>query len=138
MSAELFARHGYRATTLDDVAGALGVKKASLYHYIGSKEELLTEIYDRILERITSTVAPIASTKLPADERLRRMVHAHVGVVASERDMLAVLFREEAELSEPFRRAIRRRKRDYERIFEGVVEEGERLHLLRPVGPRLT
>src|SRR2546430_16146613 len=88
-AATLFARQGYRATTLDDVADALDIKKASLYHYIRSKEELLTEIYDRILTRIDAAVRPVAESGLPADERLRRMAHAHLEVVTAERDMLA-------------------------------------------------
>jgi AcrR family transcriptional regulator len=136
-AAALFARQGYRATTLDDVAESLDIKKASLYHYIRSKEELLTEIYDRILTRIDATVRPIAESDIPADERLRRMVHAHLEVVTAERDMLAVVFREEAELSPDAKRAIRARKRDYERIFERVVDEGQQAGLLRPITTRL-
>jgi AcrR family transcriptional regulator len=49
------------------------VKKASLYHYIESKEELLTGIYDRILEHITPVVGPIA-TMDPSRCRLTRFV----------------------------------------------------------------
>ena len=136
-AATLFARQGYRATTLEDVADTLDIKKASLYHYIRSKEELLTEIYDRILTRIDAAVRPVAESGLPADERLRRMVHAHLEVVTAERDMLAVVFREEPELSPEAKRAIRARKRDYERIFERVVDEGQRAGLLRPLTTRL-
>src|SRR3989442_7589293 len=136
-AATLFARQGYRATTLEDVADTLDIKKASLYHYIRSKEELLTEIYDRILTRIDAAVRPVAESDLPADERLRRMVHAHLEVVTAERDMLAVVFREEPELSPEAKRAIRARKRDYERIFERVIDEGQQAGLLRPLTTRL-
>lgn len=130
-AAELFARQGYRATTLDDLAASLRIRKASLYHYIRSKEDLLTAIYDRIFDRIERAVRPIAGEDLPADERLRRMIHAHVEVVAAESDMLAVVFREEAELSHAKQVAIRRRKRDYERIFADVIDAGRRSGLLR-------
>lgn len=133
----LFASRGYRATTLDDVALALGIKKASLYHYIGSKEELLSEIYDRILTRIDAVVRPIAESDLPGDERLRRMVHAHVEVVSAERDMLAVVFREEPELSPTAKAAIRAHKRDYERLFEAALDEGVQSGALRPLTTRL-
>lgn len=136
-AAALFARRGYRATSLDEVAAALGMKKASLYHYIDSKEALLTEIYHGILDRIEAAVAPLATLDLPPDERLRRMIHAHVSVVAAERDMLAVVFREEAELPAAPRGAIRRRKRSYEELFCSVVEEGQRAGLFHPVAPRI-
>lgn len=136
-AAELFARHGYRATTLDDVARAVDIKKASLYHYIRSKEDLLTRIYDRILDRIEATVRPLAEQSLPADERLRRMIHAHVQVVAEERNMLAVVFQEEPELSQANQVVIRQRKRAYERIFERVLEQGQASGRLRELPPRL-
>ena len=74
-AAELFARKGYRATTLDDIASELGLKKASLYHYIRSKDELLADIYQQIFDRIEAEVAPLVSLDLPVDERLRRMVN---------------------------------------------------------------
>lgn len=137
VAAELFAQRGYRATTLDDVAAALGVKKASLYHYIRSKEELLTDIYERIFDRIEAAVRPIAATHAPADERLRRMIDAHLRLVASERDMLAVAFQEEAELPPMLRNAIRSRKREYERIFEDVMEDGQRAGILRSMDTQI-
>lgn len=126
VAAGFFARRGYRATTLNDVAAAVGVKKASVYHYIQSKDELLIAIYGRIFDRIEGAVRPIASLDLAPDERLRRMIHAHVAIVAEERDMLTVAFQEEAELPGPHQRAIRKRKRAYEQLFEDVVEEGRR------------
>lgn len=123
-AAGLFARNGYRATTLEAVAAAVGVKKASVYHYIASKEELLIAIYDRIFDRIEDAVRPIASLAFPPDERLRRMIHAHIEIVADERDLLTVVFNEEAELPKPLKRRISRRKRAYEKLFEDVLEEG--------------
>jgi len=136
-AAELFASRGYRATTLDDVAGALGIKKATLYHYIRSKEDLLSEIYDQIFDRVEAVVRPIASSDAPADIRLHRMLEAHLRLVASERDMLAVAFQEEAELPAANRDLIRSRKRSYERIFEDVVLDGQREGLLRPMDARI-
>ena len=136
-AAELFARQGYRATTLDDVAGVLRIRKASLYHYIRSKEDLLTGIYDRIFDRIEAAVRPLAAEPWPADERLRRMIHGHVAVVAAESDMLAVVFREEAELGQAKQAAIRRRKRAYEDVFAQVIAEGQAAGVLRPLSPAL-
>ncbi len=130
-AAGLFAGQGYRATTLSDIAEALGVKKASLYHYIGSKEDLLTAIYQQIFDRIEATVGPLASLDFSPDERLRRMLHAHITVVAEELDMLAVTFREETELPDKHQRLIKRRKRRYDRLFEDVLEEGKRAGVFR-------
>lgn len=133
VAAGFFARQGYRATTLSDVAAAVGVKKASVYHYIQSKDDLLIAIYSRIFDRIEGAVRPFASLDLSPDERLRRMIHAHVEIVAEERDMLTVAFQEEVELPESHQRKIRRRKRAYEQLFENVVEEGRQSGVFRDV-----
>jgi AcrR family transcriptional regulator len=137
-AADLFAERGYRATTLDDVAARLGMKKGSLYHYIRSKEELLAGIYEQIFDRIEAAVRPIAEGPLPAEQRLRAMIQTHLAVVTEELDMLAVAFQEEAELPADIRHEIRSRKRAYERIFETVIRDGQRHGTLRLMDARLT
>src|SRR5580693_772867 len=136
-AAELFARKGYRATTLDDIAGELGLKKASLYHYIRSKDELLADIYQQIFDRIEAEVAPLVSLDLPAGERLRRMIHAHLTVVTAELPSLSVVFSEESELPADLQRGIRHRKRAHEALFEKVIAEGQREGVFRPGSVRL-
>jgi AcrR family transcriptional regulator len=136
-AAELFARKGYRATTLDDIASELGLKKASLYHYIGSKDELLADIYAEIFDRIEAAVAPLASLPLPVDERLRRMIHAHLAVVCSELPSLSVVFSEESELPAESQRRIRRRKRAHDALFEDVIAQGQAAGVFRPGSPKL-
>jgi TetR/AcrR family transcriptional regulator, cholesterol catabolism regulator len=136
-AAELFARKGYRATTLDDIAGELGLKKASLYHYIRSKDELLADIYQQIFDRIEAAVAPLVSLDLPVDERLRRMVHAHIAVVSAELPSLSVVFSEESELPASLQRGIRHRKRAHDALFEKVIAEGQREGVFRPGSVRL-
>lgn len=89
------------------------------------------------MSEIYSVVAPIAELDLSAPERLRRMVHTHIAVVAAETAMLAVVFREEPELPEDAQKAIRRRKRSYEALFERVIEEDQEAGLLRDLPTRL-
>ncbi len=137
VAGELFAERGYRATTLDDVANALNVKKASLYYYIDTKNSLLRAIYDQILNRIADQVVPISKQNLPADERLRRMLESHIDFVTSERSLLSVVFQEEWELPEEMQETIRQMKRSYEDAFAEVVEDGQREGLLRAGSSRL-
>lgn len=137
VAGELFAERGYRATTLDDVADALEVKKASLYYYIDTKNSLLQAIYDQILGRIAEQVLPLADLDLPADERLRRMVESHIQFVTAERSLLSVVFREEWELPDELRKGLEHTKRRYEDAFEKVVREGQEQGVLRPGSSRL-
>lgn len=137
VAATLFAEKGYRATTLDDIAAELGLKKASLYHYINSKEELLWNVYQQMFDRIDQAVTVFVSLDLSADERLRRMIHAHISVVVAEQASLSVVFQEEPELPEDLRRRIHHRKRAYERLFERVITEGQREGIFRQGSVRL-
>ncbi|MGW1681585.1 TetR/AcrR family transcriptional regulator [Saccharopolyspora sp. NPDC002376] len=137
VAGELFAERGYRATTLDDVADALNVKKASLYYYIDSKNSLLRAIYDQILGRIADQVLPIAELDLPADERLRRMIQSHIEFVTQERSLLSVVFQEESELPDEMQESIKHTKRRYEDAFENVVLQGQKDGMLRPGSARL-
>ena len=45
----VFSERGYRAASMNDIAAKLGMGKASLYHYVASKEEVLIELYEDVL-----------------------------------------------------------------------------------------
>src|SRR3954466_12721032 len=51
-SARVFARRGYHATGLTELCAANDLGKGALYHYIGSKEELLGAIHDRVMDEV--------------------------------------------------------------------------------------
>src|SRR3954452_14977462 len=50
VSAEIFSRQGFRATSMNEIAAAVGLSKPTLYHYFRSKEELLVRIYSEVLD----------------------------------------------------------------------------------------
>lgn len=136
-AATLFARKGYRASTLDDLADVLGVAKPTLYQYVTGKEALLLEVFEALLDMAEQRMGAIARSRLAPDEKLRRMVHGYVVLMAEEPDMATMWMREEASFSEKNLLHILRRNRKLERIFEAVVEEGQAAGLFRPIMPRL-
>lgn len=137
VAAELFAERGYRATSLGDIGAALGVQKTAIYHYVASKDELLTDIFEALIEEMHAGVEAVVAADLTPDERLRRLVHTHVRTAAARHHMLAVIFREESELSTQKRAWQRRRKRSYEKVFEEAVIQGQAAGMLRPLNHRL-
>lgn len=70
-AAQLFATHGYEATSLDRIADQLGLHKASLYHYIKSKEEVLYQCLVRSFEDLDQVMEAMKDTRVPVLERLR-------------------------------------------------------------------
>ncbi len=137
-AAELFHRKGYRSTTLDDVSKELGITKAALYHYVSSKEKLLSRIYIQALENIFRNTDKIAGKELPPDRKLRLIIQNHIkGIIIQSISMFSVFFTEENQLPEKEFRKIRREKRKYTRIVEEIIEEGISQGLFRKSDPKL-
>jgi AcrR family transcriptional regulator len=129
----LFRERGYHATSMQDLAEAVGVQRGSLYHYIEAKEDLLWEIMERAMEALGKAVEPVARTALPAAARLRNAISTHLAAAAQIRDELTILHVELKSLS-PRRREIMVGMRDrYERIFRTLVREGIRSGEFRAV-----
>lgn len=137
-AAVVFAEKRYNATSLEDVAAQLGITKSALYHYISNKEELLTGIYDKLIDLIDDSLRPISlEASLSPEERLRRMVHALVKVLIDNIDMASMLTRDETEMSSDNLLRILRRGREQEMHFQRVVAEAQEQGILRQYEPRL-
>src|SRR6476619_5042337 len=79
-AAQLFRDRGYDATSVTDVARALGMTKAGLYHHFESKEALLFEIVMYGLERVRDEVIiPVRAVKDP-EGRLRQLITRHARI----------------------------------------------------------
>jgi AcrR family transcriptional regulator len=143
-AAKLFADNGYQATTLEQIAERLNIKKASIYHYIDSKEDLLTGIQRHLLDRYEDQLGPIARSELPADERLRRMIHAYIQLNMANSDMCAVYYttvtmelRSNKNQAHSGVAEVRKRGRELEKMFESVIVEGQKTGVFRQLTPRL-
>jgi len=120
----LFSKHGYTATTMRDIAKAIGVLPGSLYTHIDSKETLLLEIIESGIKKFLSVQKVFESSIRPADVRMRAAIKAHVAIVAENPERTLVVFHQWRFLSEPNRtRAIDMRRR-YARTFTKIVNDG--------------
>jgi len=73
-AAELFAQRGYMATSMNQVAEACGLSKATLYHYYRDKYALLLHIADDHVSRLQALVGEVADQALPPRPRLERLI----------------------------------------------------------------
>jgi AcrR family transcriptional regulator len=136
-AADLFRERGFPATTLDDVARRLGMSKASLYTYFRGKDEILAAISQETIESFTRELNLVLTSDLSPEDKLRRIVRAHVRFVIANRSFLTVFFSEEANLPARFARALAAQKDRYDKGVESVVADGIRLGVFRDVPPRL-
>jgi TetR/AcrR family transcriptional regulator, cholesterol catabolism regulator len=129
-AARLFAERGYHGTSIGDLAEALGVQKASLYHHVASKQELLYETM-----RSGADAFHAALDAVPDDrqviERIRLGMRAHLRVVADQLDVATVFVREWRYLDGERRDEIMAERRRYEERFRALFREGRELGELR-------
>jgi TetR/AcrR family transcriptional regulator, cholesterol catabolism regulator len=122
---ENFSRRGFRATSMNEIAGEVGLSKPTLYHYFRNKEELLVRIYSDVLDdnlRAAREIVAAAPTPLAA---LRELLVHRVVYTAEHRDLLKVCFEEEDELPAALAASLLDRRR----AFESVVREALTAHL---------
>jgi AcrR family transcriptional regulator len=152
-AAEVLQRSGYEAATMKDIAAAVNLTAASLYHHFRNKDALLLAVLELGLEAVTQQIEPIACSDQPADARLRAMIRAHIlGVTENTAVAAAMVFEirslmrvkappgsasaEDQEAFQAFsdRRAAFFARRDhFEELFRAVVRDGIERGAFRPL-----
>ena len=112
-AARIILQKGYDATSVSDIARALGITKAGLYHYIHGKTQLLFDIMQYGLDELDREVAEPAMRIADAEERLRFMIEMHARIVTRGHGAVTILVDEARALTVAQNRVIKKRKRDY-------------------------
>jgi AcrR family transcriptional regulator len=87
----LFREKGYHATSMQDIAEAVGLYKGSLYHYISGKQDLLVRVCERAMgDLLLDLEQVVADTRLTPAAQLRAVIRLHVAAVAGNLDALTV------------------------------------------------
>ena len=133
----LFRERGFHATSMQDLAEALGMNRGSLYHYIESKDDLLWSIVSGALDRLDDRVRPILESDSSGADRLRRAIAAHLAFAAEHGDELSLVQIELRSLSADRRRSIIDRRDAYERRWRGAIKAAIGEGSLRPTDVRL-
>ncbi|MFI6349310.1 TetR/AcrR family transcriptional regulator [Streptomyces sp. NPDC050560] len=122
----LFAERGYDRTSVQEIVEAAGVTKGALYHYFGSKEDLLQEIYARLLRLQQERLDSFADADAPVGERLRDAAADVVVTTIENLDDAAIFFRSLQHLGPEQYKQVRSERRRYHERFRALVEEGQR------------
>src|SRR5881398_3955849 len=129
-AARLFAEKGYHGTSIGDLAEAMGVQKGSLYAHIESKADLLWEVARDGAAAFHAALDAVPDD-LPATEKIRLALRAHLRVVAEQLDVATVFIREWRYLEGDRRERFLAERRRYEERFRGLFREGRELGELR-------
>jgi AcrR family transcriptional regulator len=132
---KLFAQQGFDRTSVQEVVAAAGVTKGAMYHYFDSKDDLLSEIYGRVLRQQTEQLEHVAATEAPVRDRVRQ---AGLDVVVSTIENLddTTIFLQSMHLLSPAKRkAVRVQRRRYHERFRSLIEEGQQQGVFRTDKP---
>ena len=88
----LFARKGYAATSMREIADAASVTKAALYHHFPDKETLYREAMTSTTEHLCAPIARAADGVEDPAEKVRAIVHAHLKLFVTETDLIRALY----------------------------------------------
>ncbi|MGW1681351.1 TetR/AcrR family transcriptional regulator [Saccharopolyspora sp. NPDC002376] len=126
VATKLFAEQGYELTSVQQIVDAAGVTKGAMYHYFGSKDDLLYEIYARVLRVQHARMESAADSDSPVQERLHAVAADVVATTAANLDDTKIFFRSMHLLHADKQAEVRgERRRYHERVCE-LIEEGQR------------
>lgn len=125
-AAQVFRQKGFHGASMNDIAEAVNLQKASLYHHVASKQEILFELLDRALELLLERISPIAAQSIPAEERLRLMIREYLQILAENTDLSAVLLFEHRSLEGKQRPRHIPNRDKFEALWRSVLADGVR------------
>lgn len=122
-AAQLFKEKGYSAVTMRDLATAMGIKAASLYNHISSKQEILNAIIISLAEQFIEGMESIKNSDRTAMEKLTLLVALHVEITLQHPQGMASLNNDWMHLEEQLSYYLQMRK-NYEKDFLDIVTNG--------------
>jgi len=123
-ASQIFSQKGYHATSMQDIASAVNLQKASLYHHISSKQEILLALLDAALDLVISKVENVAGQSLPADRKLRLAMRTYLQALTDQRDLASVLLFEHRSLKPEFQTRHLPRRDRFERLWRDMIQMG--------------
>jgi AcrR family transcriptional regulator len=137
LAADLFAKQGYAATGIAEIGKGAGLAKGALYYYIGSKENLLVEIQDRVLGPLLRAARRIATLEEEPVLRLRLLSEVLLGIILERLDHIWVYEHDYRHLRGANRARLLRQRREFERIVQDLLVAAMESGVFRKMDPRL-
>jgi AcrR family transcriptional regulator len=138
VAARLFAEHGYAETSMRDIAAAVGMGLGAIYYHIESKEELLARIHEEYVGTIVVELEHICAQDLPAIDALHAAGELMMRHLHTYRDHMVAFFTEQRRIRGERFAEVAARRRDFERLLEGLLRRGVDEGSLHPHDVRLT
>jgi AcrR family transcriptional regulator len=131
----MFREKGFPATSMRDLAEAVGIEAASLYNHIQSKSEILQEIVFRIATDCNVHLESLEGSGTNSTQKIESLIRFHVQMMLNRFDDYMVMINEWIHLSEPYFTNFNTQRRSYVQKMESIIDEGVRNKEMNPVLP---
>lgn len=122
-AAILFKEKGYSAVTMRDIANEMGIKAASLYNHIKSKQEILKIIIVSLAEEFTAGMDTIVNSDVSNVKKLEAIIGLHIQITTNNENEMASLNSDWMHLEEQLDYYLSLRE-SYENNFKKIINDG--------------
>ncbi|HJW29711.1 MAG TPA: TetR/AcrR family transcriptional regulator [Saprospiraceae bacterium] len=137
-AAKLFGEKGFAASSVRDIAQAVGLGAASLYNHMESKDELLVTICFRCADAFSKGMQEIDSSGLNPLEKIKALVRLQMDIALHDQSSVTVFNDEWRHMHEPHLTAFRQLRRAYETAYLRIIRDGMEAGLIEKRDPDLT
>lgn len=123
-AAQLFMEKGFAATSVREIGERAGVGQSSLYHHVRSKGQLLQQLHETFIQKLTDDLTAVASSDASPTQQLRDIVHVVLTVVETHQPEVTVFLRESHALPKESRKKIQRERDEVDVVVDGVLKRG--------------
>jgi len=123
-AAQIFSEKGFHAASMQDIARAVNLQKASLYHHVSSKQEILLALLDQALDILIERIGQVVARPALPEEKLPQAMRVYLQTLTSQRGLAAVLLFEHRSLDADLQSRHLPRRDRFEALWRSLIEEG--------------
>lgn len=121
-AARIFAAHGFKSTTIQDIAREMNMTGAAVYYYIKSKDDLLYEIWRRAGSKLQGSIDNIINQNLNPEEKLKLFFRHHLRLIIMDKPIFEVLILERSRLPSKGKDALEHDERRYQETLSEIIK----------------
>lgn len=137
-ASRLFREKGFTATSMRDIAEAIGIEAPSLYNHIGSKNELLQEICFRIANLFTTHITMVEQSSRRYQVKIELIIRFHIKMMLNEAENVYISDHEWRHLPEPYLSNFKNQRRTYRARLSEIIRQGISNKEFKKIDPFVT
>jgi len=128
---KVFAKNGFYATRVSEIASAAGVADGTIYLYFKNKDDVLISIFEEGIQRLLTILREVATSDEPVEQRITHIIELQLGLLEEQRDLAEVItvnLRQSSQLLKQYATPL---FMEYIEVLAGVVAEGQKTGVFR-------